>query len=298
MIKKIINIIIFIYSLFNLIYIFLNTDKWQMTSIYTIELWLYKVVLSIVPIYLLTSLLLVIKPINHFIYQIIKKYKLFENEKAFSLFIISYLTGNPTSCILIKKALNNNEISYEQANKLFRCCSHVSFLFVIMIFNNYIGIILIISQILTTLFLYLFKTKFHEYSFFDNSINILDTVNNIIEDLPMILLKILISMLIISIIRLPLDNLNNNGISFFLNFFEVTIGINNIIKSDNNIFYIILFSSILLSANGLCILLQIYNVIKKTKLNIRSFLVTRIYHIIISSIISLVLLFLFMNFCF
>lgn len=290
MFKKVIKFIFVLFIFVEIVFIFSFSNLWKESSIETIKLWLYKVVLSIVPIYILSSLLLAIPSITNFIFKFFRRFHFFENEKALMLFCLSFLTGSPTSSILVKKAYLNKEITLEQANKLFVSSSHVSFLFVFMIFEFKIAFILVISQIIASFILYFFKANFSEYHSSGFTNNILDTINLIIDDLPLMLLKILSSMLIITLIKFPFSFFNIKFISIILDYLEVTTGIVNFINLNLNFYFkIILFSSIL-SINGGAILLQIFNVVKKTKLNFRRFLVMRFIHAIISSIISLILM--------
>ena len=78
--------------------------------------------------YVFSSILITIPFISKIFFNIFKPLKLFENQKALSLFTISFLTGNPTSTILVKKAYLNNEISLIQANNIIDSSSHISFL--------------------------------------------------------------------------------------------------------------------------------------------------------------------------
>lgn len=289
MFRKFIKIFLFIFVFIDLIFVFWYSKLWKETSLATIELWLYKVVLSIVPVYILSSLLLAFPLINRFLFKLVKRYNFFENEKAFSLFCLGFLTGNPTSAILVKKAYCNGEISLKQANKIFTTCSHVSFLFIFMIFDFNISIILVVSQIISSIFLYLFKCKFSEYKCSNYSNNILDTINSVIDDLPLILLRILSSMLVITLIKLPFMFLDNTFINILLDFLEVTTGIVDFKNLSINVSLKIVLYSMILSLNGGAILLQVFNAIKKTKLNYRGFLITRLVHVTLSSAISLVL---------
>lgn len=292
MFRKIIKLIFFIFCLFEIIFFLINSTLWKNCFNHTIELWLFKVVVAIAPMYILSSIILTMPFISRICFNILKPLRLFENQKALSLFIISFLTGNPTSTILVKKAYSNNEISLLQANNIIDSSSHISFLFIILMFEKKIAIILVFTQIIATIILYLFKKKVNPNIVNNKDDNILNTVNDIIEDLPTILLKILATMIIIVIFKLPFTLINNSFLNYSLDFFEVTTGINNLINYDINIYSKILLCSSLLSINGGAILLQVYNVIKKTKLSFKRYLYGRFFHAIIASILSLIILFL------
>ena len=130
--KKIIKFCFFILCLLEIIFFLIHSFTWKNYFIDTVELWLYKVVVSIVPMYVFSSILITIPFISKIFFNIFKPLKLFENQKALSLFTISFLTGNPTSTILVKKAYLNNEISLIQANNIIDSSSHISFLFIFL----------------------------------------------------------------------------------------------------------------------------------------------------------------------
>ncbi len=291
--KKICRIFLVLLCFFYLLFFIENTNLWKETFINTTKLWLYKVVLGIIPMYLISSLLMSISFINNFIYNIFNKCKLFENKKALSLFIISFICGTPTTSILITKSYNNNEISYKQASSILFSCSFVSFLFLRIVLDTFTFWIISISQIITSIILYFINNHNIELNqSFDKEENIIETINDIINDLPLILLKILITMLLVSIITIPFNNLE-----IIFNYFEVTIGLNNIINYNINYYLKIILISSIVSFNGIAMLLQVYNITKKTRLDYKHYIKNRLYHMIISVLISLVLL-LIINFIF
>ena len=290
MLKKIIKFCFLILCLLEIIFFLTHSFTWKKYFIDTIELWLYKVVVSIVPMYVFSSIIITIPFISKIFFNIFKPLKLFENQKALSLFTISFLTGNPTSTILVKKAYLNNEISLTQANNIIDSSSHISFLFIILMFTKKLAIILIIAQIIATLILYLTKKRINPNIVNYKNNSIFNTINDIIEDLPLILLKILVTMIIIVIFKLPFMMFNNTILNYSLDFLEVTTGINNLIDYNINIYLKLFLCSSLLSINGGAILLQVFNVLLKTKISFKKYLYGRFFYAIISSIFSLVIL--------
>ena len=249
MLKKIIKFCFLILCLLEIIFFLTHSFTWKKYFIDTIELWLYKVVVSIVPMYVFSSIIITIPFISKIFFNIFKPLKLFENQKALSLFTISFLTGNPTSTILVKKAYLNNEISLTQANNIIDSSSHISFLFIILMFTKKLAIILIIAQIIATLILYLTKKRINPNIVNYKNNSIFNTINDIIEDLPLILLKILVTMIIIVIFKLPFMMFNNTILNYSLDFLEVTTGINNLIDYNINIYLKLFLCSRLLSIN-------------------------------------------------
>lgn len=285
MLKKFLKVLLFIWLVIMLGYFLTHRNMWKIAFLDTTKLWLYNVACAIIPMYILTSLLLINPLFSKLIFKIIKNKHKFENQKALSLFLLSFLVGNPTSTIMIKKAYLKKEISLAQANDLIASCSHVSFFFVLIFLEKKLALSLIIIQIMVTFILYFKKPKKALFNTSLSSSSYLDAVNEIIEDCPLMLLKILMTMLIVVIIKLPFtNNLFLKTISAFL---EVTTGIDSIIKMNLTKSKTFIFLNILLSFNGVAILLQVFNVIKKTKLSFKKYLKGRLLHAIITFIFSL-----------
>lgn len=292
--KKLLKIFFILLLFYYIYYIIRYNFIWKDTFINTLELWLYKVVVGIIPMYVLSSLLLSINFINDFLFNLFNKFKLFENSKALFLFLISFLCGTPTTSLIVSKAYVNQEISFRQARNIICSCSFISFLFLAIMLNNKLFFIISLSQIISSLIIY-FKLSYKIELYNNNNtkhISMFDTINSIIEDVPIILLKILVSMILVSIIIIPFKEFE-----YLFYYFEVTFGLNNFLNINCNEYITIILISSLLSFNGVAIILQVYNILKKTRLIFKHYIISRIIHTIISVLISLVLLFI-VNFFF
>ena len=271
--KKLIGLILFIL----LIFLIIKFDNTKIIILNNIDIWIKYIVVSIGPTFIISNLLYQFPFISFIFYPILKKIMHFENQKACSLFLLSILTGNPTISLLISSAYQNNEITKKEANRLLCFTSHVSFIFIINFFNFNIGIKIIIIQILSSIIISLFL---------NNNINqdtfiIKKNHSSFIEKTPILLFNVLIIICITSFIKLFLSSFIKN--SFFLNtfnFLELTTGLLNF---KNNF----LLSNLLISFNGLAIILQTFLNIKKTDLSFNQFLIFRFIHMFISTILSL-----------
>ena len=286
--KKFLKITLIILISYYVYFFLKNIVIWKEIFTNTINLWLFKVVVGIIPMYVLSSLLIGVGFINNFLFKIINKFKLFENKKAFDLFIVSFLCGTPTTSIITKESYLKNEITYKQASNIINNCSFISFLFLSMMLERKMFFIISSSQIIASISMYICTN--HNVTKYNNAEStnypIINIINTIIDELPIILLKILITMLLVSVIITPFHKY-----SHFLNIFEVTIGLNNVINNNYNVYINIVLINSLLSLNGIAIILQVYNVIKKTRLNFKHFLIGRLIPAIISVFLSLIILF-------
>lgn len=292
MIKKILKIIISLFFLFLLIFIFIYQEKVKGTIFAIFDLWLTKVVISILPMYFVSGLIIGSPILSTFLFQLIKKLHLFENPKAFSLFLISIISGNPTSTVLIIDSYKNQEISHSQMELLYSCCSFISPLFLFKIMSFKFALLILLSQIITTILIYVFKVQKvkHDFIIKDNSYkfnSIEDTIFRLIDTSPNVLLKILSSMVFISFIKLPLFHFSSNQfLRYVLDLLEISTGLFDINEMEiTNMLKFLMLNSIV-SLNGVSIHLQVFYVLKKEKLTISPYLNGRFINLLVSSIIS------------
>lgn len=215
-----------------------------------------------------------------------------KSEKLILLFLF-FIGGSPTSAILINNLLNQNNITFESANKLLYYCyfSNPLFCYSILtdIFNDKkIVLLLIICHYLSNIILFLIlKNKIHikkESKGNDNS-NFADKlIKNISKSINsnLTVLGTIIFFMIITSIILPKNVTINTFLSGIL---ELTQGLSKIsLIKQNHLKQI--FALVFISFGGLCIHTQIYSCFNKSnKLKYSSFLKGRI----ISTIISIIM---------
>ncbi len=291
MIKKIFKLFFSILLLLWLLFVLVFKEDVKNCIFEVIDLWFTKVVISILPIYIVTSLIVGFPLLSTFFFKLIKRFNLFENTHAFSLFLVSIICGNPTSTILICNSYQKQNISYQQAKLLYGNCSFISFLFIMTVVDAPASSIIILSQILTTIFIYILNTRKTTLSFSEmkNTTNESagDLVMQIIDTAPSVLLKILSAMLLVNLFKLPFLYVSNHPIlEYFLNLLEISTGLNQVNQMIVSSFFKLILLNTLVSLNGLAINLQVFNVLKKAKLTIAPYIKGRITNLVISTIIS------------
>lgn len=281
--SKILKFIVFTFLIYAAI-IFLVYPNITKDLIYEIlNLWLTKVLVALLPFYILSNLLLQYPIISNFLYPILNKIMRFENKKACSLFLISFITGNPTSSILVINSVNNKEISTQEGNRLLRCTVLSSPLFTISMTVPY-GWYVLLSAGITSIIFYILGYKKTENTNSEKlPVNI--SIFDLADQTPTIMLEILSSMVIIGLLKLPIEQLlttlNINDLLFVkysLDLVELTTGLNNIQLYQVSPLIKVILSSFLLSFGGITIIIQIMNQIKKTNLSKTSLVVSRILH--------------------
>lgn len=289
--KKWFQLFLAIYCLFLLLFVLTHSIEVSTNLIFTLDLWLHKVVPSIVPMVIVSGLVIVHPLCSKFLYPLISRLIRFENEKALSLFIVSFFTGAPTSTILVAKAIQKKEISEQQGTLIYSTCSYISPLFLLSMVNGSFIPIVFSTQILVTLFLYQKKSKkldftntlFHQLPYQSYT----HTLFEMIDTLPQILLKILATMCIITIIKLPLEKVQFSFFPYILDVLEISLGLHHVLECIKWDILQLGMTSALISINGLAIWLQVFHTLKKERLAFAPFAKTRIIHAIATTLGSL-----------
>lgn len=298
--KKIIKLIFTVLIIFMMINSFLYINEFQIIVKETTYLWFSLIVPSLLPMYVLSNFLLSIPNFFNILYKILNPIYRFENVTSTTIFILSFFTGNPTITMMIKDAVDDNLISISEGNRLMRCSSHFSFIFINLIFKKYF-LIVFSSLFLSSSLIYRLSHLKNNFSFkndfsfkknssfkndfsFKNDSSFFNIFNKIIDNGYVILLKILYIMLIVAF----LSNFINHFFPFKYSslitaFFEITIGSNYIIKHISNQFLRLLLLLALFSFNGLSIIIQTINAMNK-KLEIKNYLFFRLVHCLISAL--------------
>lgn len=289
--KKWIQLLLAFYCLYLLLFVLTHSVEVSTNLISTLDLWLHRVVPSIVPMVIVSGLVVVHPLCSKLLYPIIHRVIYFENEKAFSLFMVSFFTGAPTSTILVAKAIQKKEISKQQGTLLYSTCSFISPLFLLSMVNQTFITIIFCTQILVTFILYQKGTKkldianplFHQLPYQGYT----QTLFEMIDTLPQILLKILATMCIITIIKLPLEQFSFSFLPYALDVLEISLGLHHVSECIKWDILQLGMTSALISINGFAIWLQIFHTLKKERLTFTPFAKARIIHALITTLVSL-----------
>lgn len=287
--KTILKLIILILILYLILLIFREKDIFFAIIIDTLTIWLYKVFPPIFIFYILSSILISSNVINYIFILLkpLKKIFKFQTNNAFNLFILSVLIGNPSTSSFIVNYYDLKLITKDDLIVLNKCSSFITPLFIFSLFTNYKSFFLFyLSHIISNFIICFFLTRKNKIKANTNNVNYLnffDFLNNI----PKILFSIASLMTICNILSFSLSRLFiPKTILYFL---EIGSGAINIIQLSSA--YKLYLLEALISFNGICIHLQVYNITK----GITSYLQFLKYRII-QSILATSLLYLFLLF--
>ena len=283
--KYILKIFYFFISIFfsyALIFFLLNFKDEKNTILSTTKMWLNMVLPSISLSYIISSYVYNYDILSHFFYKCFKNLFHFENSKSASLYLISILIGEPSSTVLIKEAINNNEITLREGNRLMRFISFISPLFLISMLEKRYFLFIIIGELVTSIIIANFSINTYQNETIVHKKKFFDVYFNIINNLPNILIGILICMYVINIF----SSLIPNYIKPLSIILEITNGLKNLKVYEK---YEYLYNYLLLSLvtlTGVAIMLQIYWIIKKTDISFKNYLKYRIIALLIGIILT------------
>lgn len=281
-IPKIFYFFISIFFSYALIYFLLNFKDEKNIILSTTKIWLNMVLPSISLSYIISSYVYNYDILSHFFYKYFKNLFHFENSKSASLYLISILIGEPSSTVLIKEAINNNEITLREGNRLMRFTSFISPLFLISMLEKRYFLFIIIGELVTSIIIANFSINTYQNETIVHKKKFFDVYFNIINNLPNILIGILICMYVINIF----STLIPNYIKPLSIIFEITNGLKNLKVYEK---YGYLYNYLLLSLvtlTGVAIMLQIYWIIKKTDISFKNYLKYRIIALLIGIILT------------
>lgn len=272
---------LFLYFLYNS---FFKSKLLKDDIINTAITWFYYIVPSISISYTTAILLYNYPLISKLLHKPLSCIFHFENSKSCSIYLISIIVGNPCSIKLITEAVSNNEISINEGNRLLRFSSFVSTIFLFFMFDIDIAVILLLFEILSSIVIAFFSPQ-KEQILNQHKKKFVDVYFGIINILPNLLLNILSTMIVCVIFT---NNINNKYLNILS---ELTTGI--ILLKNNQSFLNFILLIILISTNGIAIILQSLLIIKTTSLSFTNYVKYRMISTLIS-MIGLLIIYIFL----
>jgi len=288
-------ILLFIILLFKYNYLL------QTTVIDGVNLWLTKVFPNLFIMFIINDII-----INLDLFKNSKIFnKLFNTSGNSSIaFILSIISGTPSSAFIIKEMLENKQINKNDANKLisYTFFSNPLFLYNILSlsFNKFITFKIIAIHYLSNIIIgFIYRNKYKNIEATFNKISnhkqnifllIPKSIKKSLDTLLMILGTIIFYMILTNILNkiLPLNNIIE---VIFKGLLEITQCLN--ILPTLNVSSIIkeIIAISIISFGGLSIHTQVLSIINDTSIKYKNFLIGRIQHVLISTIAYLLFYF-------
>ncbi|MEG2429554.1 MAG: hypothetical protein RSA99_04150, partial [Oscillospiraceae bacterium] len=240
-------------------------------------------------------------PFN-FIFKILFKANSFET----TIILLSFIGGYPIGAKLLSNAVKQNNITAKKASMMLCFCVNCGPAYLIsvvgnVVFNNSkIGLILYLSQIISSIIMGFFVMHFFYkdkkcnlngflYKKFTPEIFV-ETVLDTARSMFVICSFVLAFSGFVGIIQQVISSLSEKNKMIINGIFEVTNGINslNISAFDNPILVV----AFLTSFGGICVIIQIVALVKQNKISVKSFIFTRfVYVFIVINITTIILKF-------
>lgn len=262
--------------------IIFNYDK-TMNSVYSaLEVWLYNIYPSLFLLYIVSFYFIQNKLFNKFS-LILKPFISFEYNKSYSIILTSIILGNPGTINLAKVNYKDNNISYNDYQKIIYLSIFMNPLFVISFLDFKLYIYYLISSLITIFIFDKFKRLNKKNINGNNSIytyqSFISSITSIINVLLMVAcLSVLFSVLKESISFL-LYKVNIN-LDILLSFLEIGTGL-KYLTSNNQL----TLSIFLIAFQGLCIIIQSFNIIKDTSISFTKYIFVRLIQALITTLI-------------
>lgn len=264
-----------------------------------------KVFISLFPFMILIDILLYFK-YEDFLNNIFgglfcKLFKISKN--CSSVIIISLLTGAPNNGVIIKRLLDKECISLNEANKVLNFTFFPSIVFVIGVvgiglYNSFkIGLGLYLCIILNNLFIGLFlrKESFinNEFISLKNDVKFISYLKNSIiknfNTMILILGNIILFFIIIGILKLIIHN--EIILSILSGLLEMTSGVFMISSLNISLCIKLYLTSFILCFSGLSILFQCFSILENYKIKVKKILFIRLVFSLLSSLFILLFCF-------
>ena len=264
---------------------------------------------SLIPFMLFSNIILnydIVDDLNELFNFLMKKFKV--NKNVSFIFIMSIFGGTPSNATYISNCLNKKLITENDANKCLNFCHFLNPIFIIstvgyqFLGSKTIGLKILFSHYISNIILGILsrnknfectndkiteknKENIKKLNFF---IILKNSILNISSTL-VLMLGIITFFIIVTTLLSNIINISKNY-KFIFGLLEITQGLKYLSYSSLNLISKTIISSFLISFGGICIHLQTFCIIDNKKVRYSSYLLTRLIHGLISSIISLLII--------
>ena len=211
------------------------------------------------------------------------------------LFLLCIISGSPSSSKYIKDYLDNKRISLHDASILLSYLQYYNPIYILNVIgiitlnDKKLGLIILVSNIISSLFL-IKKVNINNIDNY-NKIDFFNVISTSIKELINILLYIMGIITLFFIITSYISIIFHISIKyrFLYGFIEITQGINYLKYSSLNTYMKTIISSIFISFGGFSMHAHIFGILDNKKIRYKPYIVSRIKHSILSSVIATIL---------
>ena len=305
--KKYISLSISCITLFFLLQFLVKSEILLDTFFHTVELWFYHLFPSIFIFFILSDLLTNYQfpyYLSSILGHLVKKIYKIPRISSYIIFM-SLTSGFPGNSKLIKEQLDQGLITEFDANKLLTMTHFSNPLFIlytigINILNDFkMGLIILLAHYLTNFLIgFIFRNiykeeKKEEKIIFRKPKPFIEVLKNSITNTFNILVNVLGIIIFFALFTTIINfylNLNNYSNTLFNGLLEITNGLNLLKNLSLNKTITATIATFFISFGGISIHLQIISILNQYHINYYIYLIARILHATISSLIVFLLL--------
>lgn len=302
MIRKILNIIVIVVTLFVLYEVVIRKSLVYDSVNYALNIWVKNLIPTLFPFFIISDILINYNFTDYIpnFFRKICKYLFNITDNMITILILSIISGFPSNARNTRILYDKGLISLDEANHIL-IFSHFSnpifILTTVAIFffgDKNIGIILLLSHYLSNFLLGILFRKYFNHS--NNSNNVknfkidfgsvfVGAIKKSIDTILLICGIVTVFMLLSSIINSTFSfNIYNSML--VKGILEITIGIEALGKLGLSMTYKAVIASCILAFGGLSVHMQVMSQITDTDIKYRYFFIGRLYQMILSGMIT------------
>ena len=304
--KNIFNFIIILSFIVLFIEVLINKTLIFTTISYSLNIWVNTLIPSMFPFFIISDILINYQ-ITSYIPKNLKKIlsKLFNtSEEVISIFLLSILSGFPSGARNIRTIYDMNKITTKEATHALTFTHFANLLFVLstvgilflnnekycylILFSHYLGNIMvgILFRKYNPTNNINYKPNINKSQSFSNAL--IKAIKSSIDTL-LLILGTLTCFLILAALIINKLNINPYLSSIIKGILEMTMGLKSISLLIIPDIYKVVISTMFISFGGIAVHMQVISQLVDTDISYQPFFIARIFHSIISGLISFIL---------
>lgn len=318
--KKILTSIAIMFTLlFFCTQILLNSKEVMESVIFSFNIWKNNIFPSLFPFFVISSLLInygFVEMVSELFKPIMNKLFKIKGEASF-VFIMSLLSGFPSSAKYVRDLRIHNILSKEEASKLLTFTHFSNPLFILgtlsisFLNNKKIGLLILVIHYSTNILIGILFRNYYPSKINKSKVSIKNSIlnmnkkrisnkdsfgtiisNSILSSINTLLLVLgsVTTFLIILTVLSNVLNLNGFNQAFLGGILEMTQGLKYVSLLDTSLKIKASLSTFIISFGGLSVHMQIISIISDTDIKYYPYLLARIIHAVVSSILIYIIL--------
>ena len=307
--KKYINSLIIIITLFFLIELFINKSLVFNTISFSLDIWVNNLIPSLFPMFILSDILITYNFVKYIPKWFINMFSYLFNIKkdCVLIFFLSMLSGFPSNAKNIRKLYDMNIITSKEASHMLMFTHFSNPLFILgtlaifFLNNKKLGIIILLSHYLSN---FIIGFMFRKLNTISNSTNneqeknlhfgpvFVNAIKSSIDTLLLILGTLTCFLIMASLIINRFD-LNSYNTLLIKSILEITMGLKELSSFNFSDLTKVILSSCILSFGGLSVHMQVISQLIGTDISYKYFFIGRVFQVVISLFLSYIIYFLY-----